>query len=79
MYYIASLAKFDDRCSTVWAHRQDQWEGNNYSLSFRRMREKIYATFYNVFSDVIFHPRVLQYFRVSKTIPALVYLVTLTI
>ena len=45
MYYIASLAKFDNRCSTVWAHRQDQWEGNNYSLSFRRMRKKIYAIF----------------------------------
>ena len=45
MYYIASLAKFDDRYSTVWAHRQDQWEGNNYSLSFRRIRGKIYAIF----------------------------------
>ena len=42
---IASLAKFDNRCSTVWARRQDQWEGNNYSLSFRRMRKKIYMFF----------------------------------
>ena len=80
MYYIASLAKFDNRCSTVWARRQDQWEGNNYSLSFRSMREKIYTFFfYNVFLDVIFYPRVLQYFWVSKTIPALAYLVALTI
>ena len=45
MYYIASLVKFDNRCSTVRARRQDQWEGSNYSLSFRRMREKIYAIF----------------------------------
>ena len=34
MYYIASLAKFGNCCSTVWACRQDQWEDNNYSLSF---------------------------------------------
>jgi len=33
----------------------------------------------NVFSDVIFYPRVLQYFRVSKAILALAYLVALTI
>ena len=79
MYYIASLAKFDNRCSMVWARRQDQWEGNNYSLSFRRMRKKIYAIFYNVFSDMIFYPRILQYVRVLKTIPPLAYLVALTI
>ena len=48
-YYIASLAKFDNRCSMVWARRQDQWEGNNYSLSFQRMREKIYAFFTTYF------------------------------
>ena len=45
MYYIKSLAKFDNCCSTVRARRQDQWEGNNNSLSFRRMREKIYTIF----------------------------------
>ena len=45
MYCIASLAKFDNRCSTVWGRRQDQWEGNNYNLSFRRMRKKIYVIF----------------------------------
>ena len=42
---VASLAKFDNRCSTVWARRQDQWEGNDYGLSFRRMRKKVYAIF----------------------------------
>ena len=41
-YYITLLAKFDNRCSTVWAHRQDQWEGNNYSLSLRRMRKRFF-------------------------------------
>ena len=31
MYYIASLANLATAaCSTEWAHRQDQWEGNNY-------------------------------------------------
>ena len=62
MYYIASLAKFGNRCSTVWARRQDQWEGNNYSLSFRRMRTKIYA----LFLQRIFYPRLLRYFWVSQ-------------
>ena len=45
MYYIASLAKFGNRCSSVWVRRQDQWEGNNYSLSFRRKRDKMYGLF----------------------------------
>ena len=57
IYRIAS-----NRCSAV------KWKGYHYSLSF----PKSYALFYNVFSDVIFYPRVLQYFRVSKTLPALV-------
>ena len=45
MHYIASLAKLDNRCSTVWGRRQDKWEGNNYSLSFRRMWKESYALF----------------------------------
>ena len=71
MYYITSLAKFGNCYTTVWARRQDQWEGNNYSLSFQRMRKKFTHCFYNVFTDVIFYPHILQYFQVSKTIPAL--------
>ena len=77
MYYIALQAKFDNRCSTVWARRQDQWEGNNYSLPFEGCGKQ--RKFYNVFSDVIFYPHVLQYFWVSQTISALAYLVALTI
>ena len=34
MYYITSLAKFGNHCRIVWAHRQGQWKGKNYSLSF---------------------------------------------
>ena len=71
MYYITLLAKFGNHCSTVWAHRQNQWEGNNYSLSFRRMQKKSMHCFYNIVSDLIFYMCVLQYFCVSKTIPAL--------
>ena len=71
MYYIASLAKFGNHCSTVWVHRQNQWEGNNYSLSFRRMQKKSMHCFFNIFSDLIFYLCVLQYFCVSKTILAL--------
>ena len=41
----ASLAKFGNHYSTVWGRRQDQWKGNNYSLSFRRMRKESYALF----------------------------------
>ena len=54
MYYIASLAKFGDCYSTVWAHRQDQWEGNSYSLSFRRMRKKVCVVLQRIFErDVL--------------------------
>ena len=53
MYYIASLAKFGNRCSTVWARRQDQWESNNYSLSFRRMRKKLMRCFYAVATEPV--------------------------
>ena len=45
MHYIALLAKFGNRCSTVWGRRQDQWEGNNCSLSYRRMWKESYALF----------------------------------
>ena len=36
-------------------------------------------TLYSIFSDVIFNPRVLQYFRISKTTSALACLVSLMI
>ena len=39
--------------------------------------KRLYALFYNVFSDVIFYPRVLQESQVLKTIPASACLVTL--
>ena len=77
-YYIASLAKFGNHCSTVWAHRQHQWESNNYNLSFQRIRAKF--TRFTTFSNVIFYPAyALQHFQVLKTIPALACLVTLMI
>ena len=34
MYYIASLAKFGNCCSMVWARRQGQWKGKNFGISF---------------------------------------------
>ena len=79
MYYIASLAKFDNHCRTVWARRQDQWEGNNYSLSFRRMWKKIYVFFLQrIFGRDFLSPRT-TIFSGIKTMPALAYLVALTI
>ena len=45
MYYIASLAKFGNRWSMVWAHRQGQWKGKNYSLSFSEEEKESYALF----------------------------------
>ena len=46
---------------------------------FRRRCQKSYALFYNVFSDMIFYPRILQQLWVSKTIPAPACLVALMI
>ena len=46
---------------------------------FEGIGQKFMRCFYNIFLDVIFYPGVLQYFRVSKTIPALACLVALTI
>ena len=58
MHYIASLAKFGNRCSTVWGRRQDQWRGNNYTLSFRRMRKESYAFFLqHIFGRDFLSPR----------------------
>ena len=56
-------------------------KGTTIVFPFEGCRKKFFRFFffYNVFSDVIFYPRILQYFGVSKTIPALAYLVTLTI
>ena len=55
---IASLAKFENRCSTVWARRQDQRDGNNYSIFFRRMWKKIYAIFLQrIFGHDFLSPR----------------------
>ena len=80
MYYIASLAKFDNHCSTVRALvRKTNGRGTTIVFPFEGCGKKFTRFFYTVFSDVIFYPRVLQYFRVSKTIPALAYLVALTI
>ena len=45
----------------VWARIQSQWKGKNYRLSFPEEVEKSYFYSHNVFSDVIFYPRVLQY------------------
>ena len=49
MYYIASLAKFDNRCNTGWVSRQDQWEGNNYSFSFEGGGNKVTHCFTTYF------------------------------
>ena len=68
LYYIVSLAKFGNCCSMTWARRQGQWKGKYFH--FGEGGKKSYALFYNVFSDLIFYPRILQKFRVSKTIPA---------
>ena len=46
---------------------------------FEGCGKKVTHCFYNIFLDVIFYPRLLQYFRVSKTIPALACLVALMI
>ena len=48
-------------------------------FSFRRRRHKSYTLFYNVFLDLIIYPRILQKFRVTKTIPTPVCLVALMI
>jgi len=67
MYYIASLAKFGNCCSTVWARRQDQWKGNNYSLSFRRMRDKMYALFLqHIFGCDFLSPRITIFWGIEK-------------
>ena len=34
LYYITLLAKFGNCCSMVWVHRQGQWMGKYFSLSF---------------------------------------------
>jgi len=75
MYYITSLAKFGHCCSMVWARRQGQWKDKTFGIFFSEEAAKSYALFYNVFSDVIFHPRVVQTFWVSKIIPVPVCLV----
>ena len=65
MYYIASIAKFGNHCSTVWAHRQDQWEGNNYSLSFLRMREKnlhvVFTTYFRTWFSIPAYYNIFRY------------------
>ena len=67
MYYIASQAKFDNRCSTVWARKQDKWEGNNYSLSFRRMREKFTRFFLQrIFGRDFLSPRTTTFSGIEK-------------
>ena len=38
MYYIA---KFGNCCSMVWARRQGQWKGKNYSLPFSEKADKM--------------------------------------
>ena len=45
MYYITSLAKFGNCCSMVWVHRQGQWKGKNFSLSFRGGSKKVACCF----------------------------------
>ena len=40
VYYITLLAKFGNCCSMVWAHRQGQWKGKNYTLSFSEEPER---------------------------------------
>jgi len=41
MHYNASLAKFGNCCSMVWAHRQGQWKGRKFSLSFSEEAAKV--------------------------------------
>ena len=79
MYYIASLAKFGNCCSTVLAHRQDQWEGNNHRVfCFEGGKKKLDVVLQRIFGrDFLSH--VLQYFRVLKTIRALACLVILIV
>ena len=64
--------------SIVWACRQGQWKDKNYGVFVLEEVAKSYM-FYNVLSNVIFYSRVLQKFRVSKTIPALACLIALMI
>ena len=76
MYYITPLAKFGNCCGMVWVHRQSQWKGKHFTLSFSEQAAKKLC---NVFSDVIFYPRILQQLQVLKTIPAPACLVALMI
>ena len=48
--------------SMVWVHRQGQWKGKYFSLSFLEKAAKKLCV---VFSDVIFYPHVLQKLWVS--------------
>ena len=57
LYHIA-IAKFGNCCSML-------------VFPFRRRRQRSYVFFCNVFSDVIFYPKVLQQLRGLKTIPVL--------
>ena len=41
MYYIASLAKFGNCCSMVWARRQGQWKGRKFSRTFSEEAAKM--------------------------------------
>ena len=80
MYYIASLAKFDNCCSIQYGLvGKTNGRGTTIVFPFEGCGKKIKRFFYSVFLDMIFYPRILQYFQVSKTIPALAYLVALTI
>ena len=56
--YHASLAKFCNSCSMVWARMQSQWIGKNYCLSFPEEAEESYPQ--NVISDVTYYPCILQ-------------------
>ena len=49
------------------------------AFPFRRRWQRSYALFYNVFSDMILYPHIVQQLRVSKTIPALACPVALMI
>ena len=61
----------------VWARIQYQWKGKK--LSFRSVGGGKKCYLHNVFSDVIFHPHILQQSRVSKTIPTPACLVAMMI
>ena len=78
MYYIASLATFGNRCSTVFARRQDQWEDNNYSLSFQRMQTKSYAlcftTYFRTWCSISAYYSIFGY----RKLPALACLICCT-